>query len=78
MANHPVLKLQVRATYDPRSRSPSGFQIEEVAEEIKMQKNTKISLTALDEDRDMKDGIRAQIAKTSLVIVNQSTKKWMD
>ena len=78
MANHPIPKLQVRAAYDPRSISPPGFQTEEVAEEIKMWKNAKISLTEMDEDRDMKDGIQAQIAKTNLVIVNQSMEKWMD
>ena len=43
-----------------------------------MWKNAKISLTEMDEDRDMKDGIQAQIAKTNLVIVNQSMEKWMD
>ena len=78
MANHPVPKLQVRAAYDPRSRSPSVFQTEEVVEEMKMQKNAKISLIEMDEDRDMKDGIWAQIGKTNLVIVNQSMEKWMD
>ena len=53
MANHPIPKLQVRAAYDPRSRSPLGFQIEEVAEEIKIRKNAKISLAEMYEDRDM-------------------------
>jgi len=43
-----------------------------------MQKNAKISFAEMDEDRDMKDGIRTQIAKTNLVIVNQSTEEWMD
>ena len=37
----------------------SGFQTEEVTEEIKMWKNAKITLTEMDEDIDMKDGIRA-------------------
>ena len=78
MVNHPIPKLQVRAAYDPRSRSPLGFQTEEVAKEIEMRKNAKISLAEIDEDRDMKNGIRAQIAKTNFVIVNQSMEKWMD
>ena len=43
-----------------------------------MRKNAKISLAEMDEDRDMKDGIRAQIAKTNLIIVNQSTEERMD
>ena len=43
-----------------------------------MQKNAKISLAEMDEDRDMKDGIRAQIAKTNLIIVNQSMEERMD
>ena len=59
LANHPVPKLQVRTAYDPRSRSRPGFQAEEVAEEIKMRKNAKISFIEMDEDRDMKDGIQA-------------------
>ena len=59
LANHLISKLQVCTAYDPRSRSPLGFQIEEVAEEIKMRKNAKISLIEMDEDTDMKDGIWA-------------------
>jgi len=54
---------------------PPGFQTDEVAEEIEIRKNDKISLIEMDEDRDMKDGIRAQIAKTNLVIVNQCTEE---
>jgi len=57
---------------------PPGFQTEEVVEEIKIWKNAKISLIEMDADRDMKDGIRAQIAKTNLIIVNQSMEKRMD
>ena len=41
---------------------------------FKMRKNAKIRLIEMDEDRDMKDGIQTQIAKTNLVIVNQSTE----
>ena len=78
MTHHPILKLQLCAAYDPRSRSSSGFQTEEVAEEIKMGKNTKIGLAKIDEDRDMDDGIWADIAKTDPIIVNQPTKEWMD
>jgi len=52
LVNHPVPKLQVCAAYDPRSRSPLSFQTEEVAKEIKIRKNDKISLTEMDEDRD--------------------------
>ena len=70
-------KLQVCAAYDPRSRPP-GFQTEEVVEEIKMRKNAERSLVEMAKNRDMKDGIWAQIAKTNLVIVNQSTKERMD
>ena len=43
-----------------------------------MRKNAKISLAEMDEDRDMKDGIRVQIAKANLVIINQSTEKRID
>ena len=43
-----------------------------------MWKNAKIGFVEMDKDRDMKDGIWAQIAKTNLVIVNQSTKERMD
>ena len=78
MANHLVPKLQVRTAYDPRSKSPLGFQTEEVAAEIKMWKNAKISFLEMDEDRDMKNGIWAQIAKTNPVIVNQPTEERMD
>jgi hypothetical protein len=59
LANHPVPKLQVRTAYDRRSRSPPGFQTEEVAEEIKMWKNFKIGFAEMDEDKDMKNGIWA-------------------
>ena len=78
MANHPVPKRQVRAAYDPRSRSSPGFQTEEVAKEIKMRKNAKISLAEMDEDRDMKDGVWAHIAKTNPVIIIQPAKERMD
>ena len=78
MTHHPVPKLQIRAAYDPRSRSSLGFQAEEVAEEIKMGKNAKIGLAEMDEDRDMNDGIWAEIAKTDPVIVNQHTEERMD
>jgi hypothetical protein len=49
-----------------------------VAEEIKMGKNAKIGLAEMDEDRDVKDGIWAEIAKTNLIIVNQPMDQWMD
>ena len=55
-----------------------GFQTKEVAEEIKMGKNAKIGLAEMDQDRDMKEGIWAEIAKTNPIIVNQPTKEWMD
>ena len=57
---------------------PPSFQTEEVVEEIKMRKNAKISFVEMDEDRDMMDGIWAQIAKTNLIIVNQSMEEWID
>ena len=40
--------------------------------------NAKISLAEMDEDRDMKDGVWAQIAKTNPVIVNQPMEAWVD
>ena len=40
--------------------------------------NAKISLAEMDEDRDMKDGIWAEIAKIDPVIVNQPTEERMD
>ena len=40
--------------------------------------NAKISLIEMDEDRDMKDGVQAQIAKTNPIIINQPTEEWMD
>ena len=54
------------------------FQIEKVAEEIKMWKNAKIGFTEMDEDKNVKDGVRAHIAKTNAVILNQSIEEWMD
>ena len=54
------------------------FQTEKVAKEIKMWENTKIGLTKMDEDRNMKDGVWDQIAKTNGVILNQSVEEWMD
>ena len=50
MTHHPVPKLQIRVTYDPRSRSYPVFQTEEVVEDIKMGKNAKIGLIEMDED----------------------------
>ena len=43
-----------------------------------MGKNAKIGLIEMDEDRDMKDGIWAEIAKTNPVIVNQPVEERMD
>ena len=40
--------------------------------------NAKISLAEMDEDRDMKDGVWAQIAKTNPVIIIQPAKERMD
>ena len=57
---------------------PPSFQTEEVAKEIKTWKNAKISFVEMDEDRDMKDGIWAEIAKTNPVIVNQPVEERMD
>ena len=57
LVNHPILKLQVRAAYDPRSRSPTRFQIEKVVEEIKMWEDAKIGLAEMDEDRNVKDRV---------------------
>ena len=54
------------------------FQIEKVAEEIKMWGNAKIGIAEMDEDRNVKDGVQAQIAKTSGVILNQSAEERMD
>jgi len=54
------------------------FQIEKVAEEIKMWENAKIVFTEMDEDRNVKDGVWAQIANTNGVILNKSMKEWMD
>ena len=43
-----------------------------------MWKNAKIGFGEMDEDRDMKDGIWAQIAKTNPIIVNQPMEERMD
>ena len=43
-----------------------------------MGKNAKIGLVEMDEDRDMNDGIWAEITKTDPVIVYQPTEEWMD
>ena len=51
------------------------FQTEKVAEEIKMWKNAKIGFTEMDEDRNVKDRVRAQIAKTNGIILNQSVEE---
>jgi hypothetical protein len=49
-----------------------------VAEKIKMGKNAKLGLAEMDKDRDMKDGIWVQIAKTDPIIIDQPTEEWMD
>jgi hypothetical protein len=49
-----------------------------VAEEVETRKNAKIGLVEMDEDRDMKDGIWAEIAKIDPIIVNQPVEEWMD
>ena len=54
------------------------FQTEKVVEGIKMLENAKIGFVEMDEDRNMKDGVRAQIAKTNGVILNQSVEERMD
>ena len=43
-----------------------------------MWENAKIGFTEMDEDRNKKDGVQAQIAKTNGVILNQSVEEWMD
>ena len=43
-----------------------------------MGNNAKIGLTEMDEDRDMKDGVWAEIAKTDPVIINQPVEELMD
>ena len=45
------------------------FQTEKVVEEIKMWENAKIGFAEMDEDRNVKDGVQAQIAKTNGVIL---------
>ena len=54
------------------------FQTEKVAKEIKMWENAKIGFVEMNEDKNMKDGVRAQIAKTNGVILNQSAEEQMD
>ena len=54
------------------------FQTEKVAKEIKMLENAKIGFAEMDEDKNMKDGVRAQIAKTNGIILNQSVEEQMD
>ena len=43
-----------------------------------MGKNAKIGLIEMDEDRDMKDGVWAEIAKIDSIIINQPVEKRMD
>ena len=43
-----------------------------------MWENPKIGFAEMDEDRNVKDGVRAHIAMTNGVILNQSTKEHMD
>ena len=38
----------------------------------------KIGFVEMNEDRNMKDGVWAQITKTNGVILNQSMEEWMD
>jgi hypothetical protein len=57
LTHHSIPKLQACTAYGPSSRSFPGFQVEEVAEKIKMGKNAKIGLVEMDKDIDMKDGI---------------------
>ena len=49
------------------------FQTKKVKEEIKMLENAKIGFAEMDEDRNMKNGVWAQIAKINGVPLNQST-----
>jgi hypothetical protein len=49
-----------------------------VAEKIKVGKNAKIILTEMDEDQNIKDRVRAEIAKANRIIVNQPANEWMD
>ena len=49
-----------------------------MVEEIKMWENAKIGFVEMDEDRNMKDGVQAQIAKINGIILNQSMDEWMD
>ena len=43
-----------------------------------MWENAKIGFVEMDEDRNVKDGVWAQIAKTNGVILNQSVEERMD
>ena len=43
-----------------------------------MWENAKIGFVEMDEDRNMKDGVWTQIAKTNGVILNQSMEERMD
>ena len=43
-----------------------------------MGKNAKIGFVEMDEDRNMKNRVRAQIANTNPVIINQPVEEWMD
>ena len=46
--------------------------------EVKMGKDSQIRLAKIDEDGDMKNGIRAKIAETDLIVIDQPTKKGMN
>ena len=43
-----------------------------------MWENAKIGFAEMDEDRNRKDGVQTQFAKTNGIILNQSMKEWMD
>jgi len=43
-----------------------------------MWENAKIGIVEMDEDRNMKDGVWAQVAKTNAIILNQSAEERMD
>ena len=57
---------------------PHEISNKKVVEEIKMWENAKIGFTEMDEDRNMKDEVWAQTAKTNGIILNQSTEERMD
>ena len=59
------MELQIHAADHPRTTATLLLQLEQVTEEVEVGKNPEIRLTEMDENRDVEDGVRVEIAQTN-------------